>query len=140
LAFLYLGLFHLRAWFSSIHLLHDKFMRSCDCYPSITYIGATCSCWTIRCCCNNEHFPLYPFFVHSQAIVRRPGVWVTDNVVRWNHKSPGSHLLRGPDGYCLALLMRWAGHVARMGEQRSAYRILMGNHEGKRPLGRPRRR
>jgi hypothetical protein len=36
--------------------------------------------------------------------------------------------------------MRWAGHVARMGETRNAYRILMGKPEGKRPLGRPRRR
>jgi hypothetical protein len=36
--------------------------------------------------------------------------------------------------------MRWAGHVARMGEKRNACRILMGKPEGKRPLGRPRRR
>jgi hypothetical protein len=36
--------------------------------------------------------------------------------------------------------MRWAGHVARMGETRSAYRILVGKPQGKRPLGRPRRR
>jgi hypothetical protein len=36
--------------------------------------------------------------------------------------------------------MRWAGHVARMGEPRNAYRILVGRPEGKRPLGRPRRR
>jgi hypothetical protein len=36
--------------------------------------------------------------------------------------------------------MRWAGHVARMGEKINAYRILVGNPEGKRPLGRPRRR
>jgi hypothetical protein len=36
--------------------------------------------------------------------------------------------------------MRRAGHVARMGEKRKAYRILVGNPEGKRPLGRPRRR
>jgi hypothetical protein len=36
--------------------------------------------------------------------------------------------------------MRWAGHVARMGEKRNAYRILVGNPEGKRPLGRPRHR
>jgi hypothetical protein len=34
--------------------------------------------------------------------------------------------------------MRWAGHVARNGENRNAYRILVGNPEGKRPLGRPR--
>jgi hypothetical protein len=36
--------------------------------------------------------------------------------------------------------MRWAGHVARMGETRNAYRILVGRPEGKRPLGTPRRR
>jgi hypothetical protein len=35
--------------------------------------------------------------------------------------------------------MRWAGHLARM-EKRNAYRLLMGKPEGKRPLGRPRRR
>jgi hypothetical protein len=36
--------------------------------------------------------------------------------------------------------MRWAGHVARMGEGRGVYRVLAGRPEGKRPLGRPRRR
>jgi hypothetical protein len=36
--------------------------------------------------------------------------------------------------------MRWAGHVARMGEKRNAYRILVGKPEVKRPLGIPRRR
>ena len=35
--------------------------------------------------------------------------------------------------------MRWAGHVARMGEERGAYRVLAWKPEGKRPLGRPRR-
>jgi hypothetical protein len=33
--------------------------------------------------------------------------------------------------------MRWAGHVARMGENRNMYRLLVGKPEGKRPLGRP---
>ena len=36
--------------------------------------------------------------------------------------------------------MRWPGHVAHMGEERGAYRFLLGKPEGKRPLGRPRRR
>jgi hypothetical protein len=36
--------------------------------------------------------------------------------------------------------MRWAGHVARMGEKRNMYRLLVGKLEGKRPLGRLRRR
>jgi len=36
--------------------------------------------------------------------------------------------------------MRWAGHVARMGERRVVHRVLVGKSEGKRPLGIPRRR
>jgi hypothetical protein len=36
--------------------------------------------------------------------------------------------------------MRWAGHVARMCEERGVYRVLVGKPEGKRPLGRHRRR
>ena len=36
--------------------------------------------------------------------------------------------------------MRWAGHVARMGEDRVVHRVLVGKPEGKRPLWRPRRR
>jgi hypothetical protein len=36
--------------------------------------------------------------------------------------------------------MRWVGHVARMGEERCVYRVLVGKPEGKRTLGRPKRR
>jgi len=36
--------------------------------------------------------------------------------------------------------MRWAGHVARMGEERGEYSVLVGKPEGRRPLGRPRSR
>jgi hypothetical protein len=36
--------------------------------------------------------------------------------------------------------MGWAGHVARLGAKRNAYSLLVGKPEGKRPLGRPRRR
>ena len=36
--------------------------------------------------------------------------------------------------------MRWVGYVARMGEERGVYRVLVGKPEGRRPLGRPRRR
>jgi hypothetical protein len=34
--------------------------------------------------------------------------------------------------------MRWVGHVARMGEKRNVYKLLVGKPEGRRPLGRPR--
>ena len=36
--------------------------------------------------------------------------------------------------------MRWAGHMAHMGERRGVYRVLVWKREGKRPLGRPRHR
>jgi hypothetical protein len=36
--------------------------------------------------------------------------------------------------------MRWAGHVACMGEERGVYRVIVGKQEGRRPLGRPRRK
>jgi hypothetical protein len=36
--------------------------------------------------------------------------------------------------------IRWAGYVARMGEEKGVYRVLVGKPEGRRPLGRPRRR
>ena len=36
--------------------------------------------------------------------------------------------------------MRWAGHVARMGEERGVFRVLVEKPEGRSPLGRPRRR
>jgi predicted small integral membrane protein len=36
--------------------------------------------------------------------------------------------------------MKWAGHLARMGDKRNVYRLLVGNPEGRRPVGRPRLR
>ena len=36
--------------------------------------------------------------------------------------------------------MKWAGHVTRMGEERVVYRVFLGKPEGRRPMGRPRRR
>jgi hypothetical protein len=40
----------------------------------------------------------------------------------------------------IIIIIRWAGHVARMGEKRNVYRLLVGKPEGRRPLGRLRRR
>ncbi|KAJ4435738.1 hypothetical protein ANN_18355 [Periplaneta americana] len=49
-------------------------------------------------------------------------------------------LMVGARGFISKQRLRWAGHVARMGESRNAYRMLVGRPDGKRPLGRPRRR
>jgi hypothetical protein len=62
--------------------------------------------------------------------------------------SPHIYEMNGHNLYCSPSIiriiksrrMRWAGPVARMGEKSNAYRILVGKPEGKRPLGRPRRR
>ena len=41
---------------------------------------------------------------------------------------------------CVTCAQRWTGHVARMEQSRNSYRVLVGKPDGKRPLGRPRRR
>ena len=69
-----------------------------------------------------------------------------DEVIREWKKLHNEELLNGL--YCSpntvreikSIRMRWVGHVARMGESRGVYRVLVGNPEGKRPLGRPRRK
>jgi len=43
-------------------------------------------------------------------------------------------------GHVASRRMRWVGHVAHMGKEREVYRVLVGKPEGKRPLGRPRRK
>jgi hypothetical protein len=55
----------------------------------------------------------------------------------------GSFIICTPPGISRQMKsrrMRWAGHVASMGEGRNVYRVLVGKPEGKRPLERPRRR
>jgi hypothetical protein len=57
-------------------------------------------------------------------------------VYRITHKEKFYHLYFSPNimGMIKSRRMRWAGHVARMGVRRDAYRILMGKSEGKRPF------
>jgi hypothetical protein len=55
------------------------------------------------------------------------------------HNEELHNLYSSPNGMIKSRRIRWAGHVARMGEKRNAYRKLVGKPERKRPLGRPRR-
>jgi hypothetical protein len=57
-----------------------------------------------------------------------------------NEELNGLYSLPNIVGVIKSRRLRWAGHVARMGEGRGGYRVLVGKPEGKRPLGRPRRR
>ena len=74
-------------------------------------------------------------------------IWES-NVARWFKICPVSWKLRVSDPYSSPNIvrvikswrMRWAGHVARVGEKRDIYRVLVGKPEGKRQLGRPRPR
>jgi hypothetical protein len=62
-------------------------------------------------------------------------------LVRSNTQAAKSWPIYRLDGLrLLVLFLRWAGHVARMGARRGAYRALVGKPEGRRPLGRPKRR
>jgi hypothetical protein len=70
--------------------------------------------------------------------------WI-DNEINNNNKhslrsNTKAYLLTYLLTYIMKLGVRWVGYVARTGETRNAYRILMGNRLGKRPLRRPRRR
>jgi hypothetical protein len=68
--------------------------------------------------------------------------WEEDGSWRKLHNDELQSLYSSPNivGVIKSRRMRWAGHVARMGEVRGVYRVLVGRPECKRPLGRPRRR
>jgi len=57
------------------------------------------------------------------------------------HNEEPNDLYSSPDivGVIKSRRISWAGHLARMGEERAVYRVLVGKPEGRRPLGRPRR-
>ena len=63
---------------------------------------------------------------------------VTENIFKPKIGNESLHQHSNDNG--VRLVKRWAGHVARMGEGRGVYRVLVGKPEGKRPLGRPRPR
>jgi hypothetical protein len=79
------------------------------------------------------------FFV---AILRTPKKDGVTGGWRKLHNEELHNLYYSPSiiGIIKSRRMRWAGHVARMGEKRNVYRLLVGKPERNRPLGRPRRR
>jgi hypothetical protein len=64
------------------------------------------------------------------------GMWRKVHNVELNDRYSSSNIVRA----IKSRRIRWAGHVARMGERRGVYRVMAEKPEGKRPLGRPRHR
>ena len=83
---------------------------------------------------------LYPYVVHWGIFGPRrdevTGEWRRLHNEELNDLYCSPNIVRGTK----SRRMKWAGHVARMGEEMGTYRVLVGKLEGKRPLGRPRRR
>jgi hypothetical protein len=82
--------------------------------------------------------------VFENRVLRRIFGPKRDEVTEWRklHNEEIHNLYSSPDiiRQVKSRRMRWAGHVTRMGEERKVYKVLVGKPEGRRPLGRPRRR
>jgi hypothetical protein len=87
---------------------------------------------------NNVRIPIYPFSTVT-ANSKRDGVtggWKKLHNEELHNLYYSTNII----SIIKSRRMRWARHVARMGEKRNVYRLLVGKPEGKRPLGRSRRR
>ena len=100
-------------------------------------------------------WPLYPWKRDPLPIAQRAG-WAPgsgwtgldpqdrpargESLYRLSYPGPPDDLSQEYKFILLILPVRWAGQVVRMGEEKGVYRVLVGKPEGKRPLGRPRRR
>jgi hypothetical protein len=98
-----------------------------------TFVAPSCKNWDqwTRFLFQANYSPTGPAYVHSgENTTPYPSLT----------RTLASFSLRNISRTCTAIYMRWAEHVARMGEGRGVHRVLVGKPEGKRPLGRPRRR
>ena len=99
--------------------------------------------------CSCSLFVLIKFIRHSKGrptrnLLKFMWLWRDEVTGEWRklHNEELSDLYSLPNivRVVKSRRMRWAGHVARMGQGRRVYRVLVRKPEGKRPLGRPRRR
>ena len=79
---------------------------------------------------------VWKYINYSIYLVSVTGEWMTLHNEELNDLYSSPNIVR----VIKSRRMKWAGHVARMGEERGVYMILVGKPEGRRPLGRPRRR
>jgi hypothetical protein len=119
----------------SIFLLIASLCLMCSCDSRVKFYGFETWSPTLR----EEHRPR----IFKSRVLRRIFGPKRDEVTGEWRKLHNEEL---NDLYCSPNIvrviksrrMRWAGHVARMGERRGVYRVLVGKPEGNRPLGRPR--
>jgi len=124
-------------WFSRLLSKNLKIKR----YKTIILPVVLCGCETWSLTLTEER----KLRVFENMVLRRIFGPRRDEVTgEWRrfHNEELNDLYSSPNIVRLIKLrrMRWAGHVAHMGEERGLYRVLVGKLEGKRPLGRPRRR
>ena len=93
---------------------------------------------------DQNHFVLTMKSLENMVLRRIFGARRDDVTGEWRrlHKEELNDLYSSPNIVLVikSRRMSWAGHVARMGEERGVYRVLVGKPEGRRPVGRPRRR
>ena len=80
--------------------------------------------------------------IYIYILFKKSKIYIVTGELRRLHEEELNELYSSPNivRVIKSRRMRWAGHVARMGEERGLYRVLVGKPEGKRPVGRPRRR
>jgi hypothetical protein len=102
--------------------------------PPMSAVRSYNTYFSARFCHHSKGHSLYFLFIYTMLLLLIGGWRKLHNEELHNLYSLSSII-----GIIKLRRMRWAGHVARMGEKRNVYRLLVGKPEGERPLGRPRR-
>ena len=81
-------------------------------------------------------------YIYMYVLFKKSKIYIVTGELRRLHEEELNDLYSSPNivRVIKSRTMRWSGHVARMGEERGVYRVLVGKPGGKSPLGRPRRR
>jgi len=104
------------------------------CCPHITLDKSTIAVWKANEA--SSYCDLNPLYPHQYTSVNR-NIWQCVRLPLQREIVLSAVWIKS---VIKSIRIRWAGHVAHMGEERGVYRVLVGKPERKRPLGRPRRR
>jgi hypothetical protein len=122
--------------YNNVATLFRYRVNSCDVMQEVVLYG--CETWSLTL--REEH----RLRVFENRVLKIFGPKRDEVTGKWRklHSEELHNLYSSPDiiRQVKSRRMRWAGHVARMGEERKVYKVLVGKPEEKRPVGRPRRR